>query len=154
VKSWIEVANGRIGPLASTVQYLLNERGYHITVDGVVGAETTQAIAAFQSDNGIASDGIVGNMTWPLLIVEVAQGSQGDAVRAAQDQLRYRDLPECLNLTVDGDFGALTDAAVRAFQTYVRDHQAALLDEPMIVDGIVGENTWYAITLDLGPLPE
>jgi peptidoglycan hydrolase-like protein with peptidoglycan-binding domain len=153
-KTWIEVTDGRIGPLAGTVQYLLNAHGYSVTIDDQVGPATTSAIAQFQTDKGLSVDGIVGNQTWPVLVVEVAQGARGDAVRAAQDQLRYRDLPECLNLTVDGAFGPLTDAAVRAFQTYVRDNQAVWLDEPMIVDGVVGINTWYASSLDLGPLPE
>jgi lysozyme family protein len=153
-KNWVTVKSGRIGPLARTVQYLLSAQGYAVAVDGQVGAQTTNAIVAFQTDNNLTADGIVGNQTWPVLIVEVAQGAQGDAVSAAQDQLRFRDLPECRNLVVDGAFGALTDAGVRAFQTYVSNEQAALLDEPMAVDGVVGENTWYALVLDLGPLPE
>lgn len=153
-KNWIQVEDGRIGPLADIVQYLLRARGYNVTVDGQVGAQTTAAIKAFQTDRGLTSDGVVGNQTWPVLITEVSQGDRGDAVSAAQDQLRYRDLPECKNLVVDGDFGPLTGAAVRAFQTYVRDNQAAWMDEPVVVDGIVGANTWYAFVLALGPLPE
>jgi hypothetical protein len=115
---------------------------------------TTAAIEAFQADNGLTVDGIVGNQTWPALIIEIAQGAHGDAVRAAQDQLRYRTLPECLNLSVDGAYGPLTYAAVRAFQIFVRDNQAWYVDEPVVVDGIVGINTWYSLVLDLGPLPE
>jgi peptidoglycan hydrolase-like protein with peptidoglycan-binding domain len=153
-KTWIEVADGRTGPLAGTVQYLLNAHGYSVTIDDEVGSGTVSAIAQFQTDHGLTADGIVGNQTWPVLVIEVAQGAQGDAVRAVQDQLRYRDLPECKNLAVDGVFGPLTEAAVRAFQTYVRDNQAVWVDEPVVVDGIAGINTWYAITLDLGPLPE
>jgi peptidoglycan hydrolase-like protein with peptidoglycan-binding domain len=153
-KNWIQVETGRIGPLADSVQYLLRAQGYSVTVDGQVGPQTTAAIKAFQTVRGLTSDGVVGNQTWPVLLIEVSQGDQGDAVRAVQDQLRYRDLPECKNLAVDGDFGALTDAAVRAFQAYVRDNQAALVDEPVIVDGIAGVNTWYALVLALGPLPE
>jgi lysozyme family protein len=153
-KDWVDVKSGRVGPLADTVQYLLKARGYTVIVDGNVGPQTTSAIESFQSDNGLTVDGVVGNQTWPALIVEVQQGSQGDAVRAAQDQLRYRVLPECLNLAVDGDFGPLTEAAVRAFQTYVRDNQAVWVDVPVVVDGIVGINTWYSFVLDLGPLPE
>ena len=153
-KDWIQVETGRAGPLAGTVQYLLRVHGYSVTVDDQVGPDTTAAIKAFQTFRGLTSDGIVGNQTWPALIVDVSEGDQSDAVRAAQDQLRYRDLPECKNLTVDGDFGPLTDAAVRAFQTYVRDNQAVWVDEPVVVDGIVGINTGYAIVLDLGPLPE
>jgi len=84
----------------------------------------------------------------------VSQGDSGDAVSGAQDQLSLRDLPECKNLTVDGSFGTLTDAAVRAFQTYIRDNQAAWVDVPVVVDGVVGINTWYSFVLALGPLPE
>ncbi len=153
-KTWVQASAGRTGPLADTVQYLLNARGYAVTVDGQMGPATTAAIKAFQQDSGLAADGTVGNQTWPALIIEIAEGDDGDEVRAAQDQLRIRDLPECKTLAVDGVFGPLTDAAVRAFQTYVRDNQSALLDQPMSVDGIVGENTWYALVLDFGPLPE
>lgn len=153
-KEWITVKSGRVGPVANTVQYLLRARGYDVAVDGSVGPMTTAAIEAFQSDNGLTVDGIVGDQTWPALIMQVEQGSHGDAVRAAQDQLAYRVLPECQNLVVDGAFGPKTDAAVRAFQTYVRDNQAWYVDRPVVVDGSVGVNTWYALVLALGPLPE
>lgn len=136
------------------MQYLLNARGYHVTVDGNFGALTDAAVKAFQTDNGLTADGVVGNKTWPLLVVEVSQGDSGEAVKAAQDQLSIRTIPECLNLAVDGSFGPLTDKAVRAFQTYIRDNQAAEVDVPVVVDGIVGINTWYSLNLDLGPLPE
>lgn len=136
------------------MQYLLNARGYHVTVDGNFGPLTDAAVKAFQTDNGLTADGVVGNKTWPLLVVEVSQGDSGEAVKAAQDQLSIRTIPECLNLAVDGSFGPLTDTAVRAFQTYIRDNQAAEVDVPVVVDGIVGINTWYSLNLDLGPLPE
>lgn len=140
--------------MARTVQYLLNARGYFVDVDGDIGPLTTAAIESFQSDNGLVPDGIVGNETWPKLIIEVAQGDTGDAVKAAQDQLSIRDLVQTKNLVVDGIFGADTAAGVRAFQEYVRDYQAAFVDVPVVVDGIVGINTWYSLVLDLGPLPE
>lgn len=149
---WINVASGRVGPVASTVQYLLRERGYSVTVDGIVGPHTVTAIKQFQTDQGLTADGVVGNQTWPKLIVEVEQGAQGDAVSAAQDQLHYRyEPPECVNLVVDGVFGPLTDAAVRAFQTDVHNsNQEWMLGEPMITDGIVGEATWRALVIGLG----
>ena len=153
-KNWVTVQSGRIGPLARTVQYLLSAQGYAIAVDGEVGPQTIDAIKAFQSENGLTVDGIVGNQTWPELIVEVGEGDQGDAVSAAQDQLSVRDLPETRNLTVDGVFGPLTTSAVRALQTYIKDNQSALVDEPVVVDGVVGINTWYCFVMDLGPLPE
>jgi peptidoglycan hydrolase-like protein with peptidoglycan-binding domain len=154
IKNWVEAKSGRTGPLARTVQYLLNARGYSVDVDGDIGPLTTAAIESFQCENGLVADGVVGNETWPRLIIEVAQGDTGDAVKAAQDQLSIRVLPATQNLVVDGTFGTLTDAAVRAFQEYVRDYQAAFVDVPVVVDGIVGINTWYSFVLDLGPLPE
>ncbi len=153
-KNWVEVQSGRSGPLARTVQYLLKAQGYDVIVDDDVGPQTVAAVQAFQVDNSLPASGIVDNQTWPKLIVTIAVSDAGDAVRAAQDQLSLRVLPECQDLPVDGEFGPQTETAVRAFQTYVRDNQAWYLDEPMVVDGIVGVNTWYALVLDLGPLPE
>jgi peptidoglycan hydrolase-like protein with peptidoglycan-binding domain len=153
-KTWIEVASGQSGRLANTVQFLLGARGYDVIVDGTVDPQTTSAIKAFQTDNGLTADGVVGNQTWPALIMEVAQGSKGDAVCALQDQLRYRNLAQCRNLAVDGKFGPLTEAAVRAFQLYVRDNQASRVDVPVQIDGVAGVNTWYTLVIGLGPLQE
>lgn len=151
-QGWINVQAGRTGPVANTVQYLLRERGYSIGVDGNVGPQTTAAIVQFQTDNGLTADGVVGDQTWPALVVQIAQGAHGDAVSAAQDQLRNRyEPPECANLAVDGAFGPLTDAAVRAFQTDVHNsNQEWMLGEPMVSDGIVGEATWRALVTGLG----
>lgn len=63
----------------------------------------------------------------------VRKGDQQHPVQTLQHLLRARGQ----NLTVDGTFGAKTDAAVRAFQ-----QQKALA-----VDGIVGPNTWSALIL-------
>jgi peptidoglycan hydrolase-like protein with peptidoglycan-binding domain len=82
-------------------------------------------------------DGIVGNQTWPALIVQVREGDEGDAVRAVQSQFQARNLSgdPSRGLQVDGIFGPLTDAAVRRFQQAVG----------LAVDGIVGPITWNAL---------
>jgi zinc D-Ala-D-Ala carboxypeptidase len=58
--------------------------GPNSTVDGDYGPKTTAVVRRFQADHRLAEDGIVGNQTGPVLIVEVLKGSTGDAVRAVQ----------------------------------------------------------------------
>jgi peptidoglycan hydrolase-like protein with peptidoglycan-binding domain len=145
---WPLVTTGRKGELARTAQYLLRQRGFDVAADGDVGPLTVAAIRDFQKSQDLEVDGIIGNQTWPTLIVQIAQGSNGDAVRAAQGQLRLRNLPETKDLAVDGDFGPLTDAGVRAFQQALNDQN--YLTTP--VDGIVGPVTWHALVANfIGP---
>ncbi len=131
------------GPLSvepiRTLQYLLRQHGHtNVEVDGKFGPVTEEAVRAFQRSKGLGVDGIVGNQTWPALLVTVRQGSEGDAVRAVQSQFvarRGQGSDEGTPLAIDGIFGPKTDAAVRAFQ------EAAQLT----ADGIVGPRTWYAL---------
>jgi len=69
----------------------------------------------------------------------IAPGASGDVVRRLQRALR-RTPNE--GLVVDGDFGPLTEQAVKEFQ------QGAGL----AVDGVVGPLTWAALP-DGGPMP-
>lgn len=58
-----------------TVQSALKEAGYYKgSVDGKVGKQTIAAITAFQRDQGIKADGIVGRQTWQLLYPYVPAG--------------------------------------------------------------------------------
>lgn len=61
----------------------------------------------------------------------VRRGDQDHPVETLQHLLRHHGH----NLVVDGDFGPLTEAAVRSFQ------QA----KGLVVDGIVGPMTWAAV---------
>jgi peptidoglycan hydrolase-like protein with peptidoglycan-binding domain len=63
----------------------------------------------------------------------VRSGDRDHPVRTLQYLLRARNHP----VTVDGIFGAKTDAAVRAFQ----------MDKHLAVDGIVGPKTWSALII-------
>ena len=68
---------------------------------------------------------------WPL----VRQGDRDHPVRTLQHLLRARGHA----VAVDGDFGARTDAAVRAFQG----------EKGLAVDGIVGSLTWSALIVQV-----
>ena len=69
----------------------------------------------------------------------LVEGDIGPAVVTLQTRLNVWGA----KLTVDGDFGALTLAAVRAFQT----------EQKLTVDGVVGPLTWAALNKNPGPPP-
>ncbi len=126
---WRIVQTGSEGEDVKSAQYLLNGHGSHLTIDGDFGAATKAAVEAFQGAHGLGVDGILGNQTWPALIVEVQSGSAGDAVKAVQSQIDARNQ---LLLAIDGVFGPATTAAVQGFQGPIG----------LTVDGIVGPDTW------------
>src|ERR1700743_221501 len=88
--TWPMEQQGSTGENVKSVQYLVTAQGYAAGVDGVFGPQTKAAVQAFQSAHGLTADGIVGAQTWPVLIIQVEQGSDGAAVRAAQSQVHSR----------------------------------------------------------------
>jgi len=142
ISPWPVVKIGAGEHPTKTLQHLLRARGHAVAVDGVFGPSTEAAVKAFQASRGLASDGIVGPVTWPVLVVTVRQGSQGDAVKGVQEEFQFRNLSgdPSNGPQIDGIFGPVTDASVRGFQ------QALSLDIPAVkVDGIVGPITWQAL---------
>ena len=137
---WPVVQNGSQGHPIRTLKFLLRARGHNLAVDGIFGSVTEAAVKAFQTDKGMAGDGIVAPQTWSALIIQVKKGSSGDAVRGVQEEFQFRSGEPGKGLKVDGIFGPQTDSAFRAFQ------HALSLDIPsVIVDGIVGPVTWQAL---------
>ena len=125
------------------IQYLLNEYGYNVSVDGIFGGATRNAVVRFQADNGLAQDGIVGRNTWSRLLninpssVVLRRGSKASAVLFLQ-KLLLSFLYPITNL--DGDFGRETENAVKEFQS----------ENGLAVDGIVGSNTWRTLLNSVG----
>ncbi|MBR6530278.1 MAG: peptidoglycan-binding protein, partial [Clostridia bacterium] len=132
-----------------------------LSADGVFGANTESAVRTFQRLFGLSADGIVGERTWNRLnevlvatlgcLFEsstaaytrpypgslVRRGQSNTNVRYVQTALSAirRVLPTIPALSVDGVFGAGTEASVIAFQRIF-----GLVD-----DGIVGPKTWEEI---------
>jgi peptidoglycan hydrolase-like protein with peptidoglycan-binding domain len=137
ISPWPLVKQGARDHPVRTLQHLLQAHNATIAVDGIFGPKTDAAVRAFQSSKGLAVDGIVGPQTWSALIIQVRQGSQGEAVRGVQEEFQFRNLSgdPSKGLKVDGIFGPKTDAAVRGFQSAVG----------LAADGIVGPLTWRAL---------
>ncbi len=57
------VRYGSTGTSVKWVQDLLKQNGYTITVDGVFGSQTKNAVIHFQKYNNLSTDGIVGELT-------------------------------------------------------------------------------------------
>ncbi len=119
-----QAGNYRVLP----AQHLLRAHGATIVADGDFGPASGAATQAFQQTlRNTDLSTTVGQLDWPHLIVTVQPGDSGEAVRALQVILP--------GLAVDGDFGPLTEAAVRDFQD--------VFFPPS--DGIVGPQTWQAL---------
>ena len=131
--------NGSRSNFVYLLQFILvNQYGYSLSIDGIFGANTQRAVQDFQQRNGLAVDGVVGNNTWRTLLTlppypTLRQGSRGAYVTFLQELLESNLIPVG---GIDGIFGSRTNNAVRQYQ------QA----EGLAVDGIVGTNTWAAIT--------
>lgn len=68
------------------------------------------------------------------------RGSKGSYVTLAQTKLIQKGY-DCGNFGADGEFGAATERAVRAFQ---KDHTDEA-GNPLTVDGVIGQKTWWAL---------
>ncbi len=134
---------GSTGPQVAELQKRLKALGYYPgKVDGVFGPITEQAVRMFQAAAGILVDGIVGPQTLQALAAAEAKreneypvlkyGSTGQHVAILQKKLEEHGFDPG---PVDSIFGVQTLAAVKAFQRAKR----------LIVDGIVGPQTWSAL---------
>ena len=121
------------------LQFILNNSfGYNLSVDGIFGNNTLSAVRDFQGNNGLTVDGLVGNNTWTYLLnlppyPLLREGARSSYVRFLQNLLQSKFIPTG---NIDGIFGSQTLNAVRAFQQ----------ENNLTVDGIVGDNTWNALT--------
>lgn len=126
---------GSRGNFVRILQYLLNWYGVNLAVDGIFGVGTERAVVQFQRNNNLTADGIVGRNTWNKLLNlnpsedVLRRGSKNSSVMFLQ-RLLLSYLYPITNL--DGIFGPETERAVQAFQA----------ENGLVVDGVVGRNSW------------
>ncbi len=162
-----ELGPGDEGPQVRTVQYYLAVIGFfddeipEVRLTGVFDGETENAVRAFQSQQGLSTDGIVGRATWNAITESylriitslppeysniaaeiypgrvLSAGIEGEDVRRLQTFINlasenYSYIPR---LMVDGIYGPATENAVRIIQQ----------QNSIPVTGLTGPTTWYAI---------
>ena len=64
----VTVKRGAKGNITKLIQERLNGVGFHISVDGIFGGGTENAVKVFQKNRGLSQDGIVGRNTWNWLL--------------------------------------------------------------------------------------
>ncbi len=132
-------------------QVQLLQQALGISVDGVYGSETEEAVRSFQSSKGLGVDGIAGPATFAALRGEgsgrrFATSFKSEAATAATasgegassqggETNAVSRLQSALQLSADGQFGPQTEAAVRRLQAR----------HGLTVDGVVGPATWSII---------
>ncbi len=146
IQFWLRIAAGNYSALSP------------VTVDGVFGTGTQSAVVAFQRYFNLSADGIVGRITWEklyevylditngLLAQNQRPGTFPGTLRIGSTGAGVRELQYYLfilaayensipSVSIDGVFGAGTEAAVRAFQRFA----------DLTADGVVGSLTWNAL---------
>lgn len=163
-----ELSLGDTGSEVFELQYLLSLIGAYeqeipiISIDGIFGEGTRDAVIAFQRNYGIEETGVVTYPTWDQLyrayigILEslpegyfggetlpypgfvLRVGVSGESVSALQEYLNYiaNTYTQIPKVSVDGEFGPATENAVRAFQEVFGLTQS----------GIVSAQLWDTIT--------
>jgi peptidoglycan hydrolase-like protein with peptidoglycan-binding domain len=102
-------------------------------IDGLYGPLTRSAVMRFQASRGLAVDGIVGPQTWTLTrSIVLSPGLRGhdpaDLVQTLQRRLAAAGFAPG---PIDGQFGLVTEQAVRRFQ----------IAHGLPADGIIGGRT-------------
>lgn len=139
-------ATGYFGPL--TQQAVLNfQRSRGLTANGIVNTQTLRAlqgqsrtparatrpkVAPARSVSATAPNRVPETVPEKPVGAVLQQGDRGPGVRALQQNLRKIGFYQG---PITSSFGALTDEAVRRFQTASQ----------LTADGIVGQRTWAAL---------
>ncbi len=124
---------GSNGSLTRYLQRLLNELGYSIPIDGIFAQSTKEAAIAFQTANGLESDGIVGGGTWAKLFevyhVNVSGNGVEKLIKIAEHELAWGFAEDnANNITPYGQWYGLNGSAWCAMFVSYCAYQAGVLD--------------------------
>ena len=125
------------------IQKLLNNKGYKLVCDGIMGTNTLNAIKDFQAKRGLWVDGLVGKDTYNKLIETVS--SKGNQWTAKVQAI--------LGVTEDGIVGEQTLSVTPTLKVGSQGQLVKLLQERLnsygfncgIADGIFGNATKQAL---------
>lgn len=85
--------NGSEGPQVEQIQTRLNDIFVEqLDVDGIFGDHTEEMVMAFQDDQGLPADGIVGPATWAKLFTEAEEEPEGPEVSGVPEESELQDL--------------------------------------------------------------
>jgi peptidoglycan hydrolase-like protein with peptidoglycan-binding domain len=124
-----------VGPPVARMQELLRAHGFSVRVDGDYGWRTEVAVKTFQRQQGLRIDGVVGPETWQVLAATVQPGTR--LLRYGYSGADVYELQGLLQVNGymvkrTGLFDIDTKNAVISFQ---REHR-------LRSDGIVDAVTW------------
>ena len=133
----------RQGPRVMELQRLLRRHKLPIRIDGVYGRDTAAAVRWFQRTRGLPASGAAGQATFAALRSPAHLAGPTRQLWLQRPPLKGQDVVTVQRalrragnrITIDGQFGPETDAAVTRFQ-----RRRGL--EP---DGMVGSQTWAAL---------
>lgn len=142
---------GATGKAVEELQRLLEKRvgDVELEIDGIFGETTKLAVQVFQNRVFLKDDGVVGAKTWKALdagqrddLPELRLNSKAEEVARVQSVLKFNQVvKETLGSdgyyfgAVDGNFGAKTEQAIKAFQK----------DKRLVADGVIHTKTWKAL---------
>ena len=95
-----QISYGSQGSDVTELQKLLNNNGYNLTVDGIYGTNTQDAVKDYQKKNNLTVDGVVGENTWSILTQAnntpaettpdaVTQGTTSEATESQRPTFTY-----------------------------------------------------------------
>lgn len=105
--------------------------------DGNFGKETEEAVKAFQRQEMLRVDGIVGPETWKKLnnVTRNIEKYPGTLIKKGARGVFVKVIQRKVGTDPDGIYGSATEAAVRRYQK----------NKGLQVDGIVGPETWKSL---------